>query len=99
MGRTINVWLVIVVCACVLVMFFWQSGQFDRTLEELNQMSKSNASRISDLDEENTDLQSTLNQTGTDAYIENVARVEFGFMMPDEIRFVIPDLEVEEKSE
>jgi len=99
MHRTMNIWVLVIVFACVLVGFFWYSGTLDRTLEELEGVSEDHTVRISNLETEQTKLESTLAAAGTEAFIENQARTQYGYMMPDEIRFMISGLETEEETE
>ncbi len=97
MRRTMNVWVIIAACACLLVIFFWQSNELSAAYDSLNHTSDANAVRITDLEKTNISLRSTLEQVDTDVYTESVARTEYGYMMPDEIRFVISDLELDEE--
>lgn len=93
MRRTVNVWVIIVAFACVLVGFFWLSHVSDKQLEELKNIVDDNSLRISSMENKQTELESTLAIAGTEAFIENQARTLYGYMMPDEIRFVISDHE------
>ena len=49
--------------------------------------------RLTELQGEQADLKTQLETVGTDAFIENQARTMYGYMMPDEIRFVITNPE------
>ena len=91
--RTINIWWVIAVFACVLAAFSWYNGKLTATIEELSGVVEENTVRLSQLQAENAKLEATLKSAGTDAFIENQARTEYGYMMPDEIRFVITGAE------
>lgn len=89
MRRTINIWWVIGIFACVLCAFFWYSSQLSQTIAELqNKVDEGNV-RLAALLSENAELEATLKTAGTDAFVENQARDEYGYMMSDEIRFVI----------
>ena len=98
MHRTMNLWVIVIVFACVLVGFCWYSGTLTDTLEELKDVSEDHTVRISNLENEQTRLETTLASAGTEAFIENQARTQYGYMMPDEIRFVISGLDMEEET-
>lgn len=89
-----NIWVVIVVCACIMVAFLGYSSSLSDTLEELNAAHDDSQLRLSALQNEQAELQETIAVADTDAFIENQARTKHGYMMPDEIRFVISDPEV-----
>ena len=99
MHRTMNLWVIVAVFACILIGFFWVSGTLTDSLDELKSVSDGNAARISNLENEQTTLEATLASAGTEAFIENQARTQYGYMMPDEIRFMISGLEMEENAE
>lgn len=99
MHRTMNVWIVVIVLACILIGFFCFSNTLSDNLKELKAVSKDNAVRISGLENKQTELENTLASAGTEAFIENQARTQYGYMMPDEIRFVISGLETDEETE
>ena len=89
MRRTVNIWCVIAVIACVLIAFFWYSSKLSETIQELQAAVEEGNVRLAALQAENAELEATLKAAGTDAFVENQARNEYGYMMPDEIRFVI----------
>ena len=89
MRKTMNIWVLVIACACILVGFFWYNGTLFRTLGDLDAAYESSKIRLSAIQTEQTELQSMLETVGTDAFIENQARTMYGYMMPNEIRFVI----------
>lgn len=89
MRRTVNIWWVIAVIACVFVAFFWYSSKLSETIEELQDTVEQGNVRLAALQAENAQLEAELKTADTDAFVENQARNEYGYMMPDEIRFVI----------
>lgn len=93
MHKTINIWVLIAVCACVLVGFFWYSSSLSDDLKEVENLYSESKLSLSALQGEQADLKSTLEAAGTDAFIENQARTIYDYMMPDEIRFVITNPE------
>ena len=99
MRRTMNLWILAGALVVVLAGFLWFNGHLNQTLEELTSVSEANTMRISNLENEQTELESMLASAGTEAFIENQARTKHDYMMPDEIRFVIEGLETENDEE
>lgn len=93
MRKTMNIWVLIAMSACVLVAFFWCSGTLSQSIDELNDTYDQTQMRLTELQGEQADLKTQLETVGTDAFIENQARTMYGYMMPDEIRFVITNPE------
>jgi len=91
--NTANIWVLIDMSACVLVAFFWYSGTLSQTIDELNDTYDQTQMRLTQLQGDQADLKTQLETVGTDAFIENQARTMYGYMMPDEIRFVITNPE------
>ena len=89
MRRTLNIWWLIGILACLLAVFFWYSSKLTETIAELQGVIDTANVRLAALQAENAELEATLKSAGTDAFVENQARNEYGYMMPDEIRFVI----------
>ncbi len=89
MRRTVNIWWVIVAFVCVTAAFFWYSSKLTNTVAELQAAVETGNVRLAALEAENARLEATLKATDTDAFVEDQARNEYGYMMPDEIRFVI----------
>ena len=89
MRRTLNIWWLIGILACLLAVFFWYSSKLTETIAELQGVIDAANVRLAALQAENAELEATLKSAGTDAFVENQARNEYGYMMPDEIRFVI----------
>ena len=94
MRRTVNIWLLIAAFACVLAVFFWYSSTLTSALDELKTARDDSQLRLNELQTEQAELEAMLDTVGTDAFIENQARTMYGYMMPDEIRFVITNPEV-----
>lgn len=93
MRKTMNVWVLVGMLSCVLVGFFWYSGNLTNSIGELNDAYDQNKVRLADLQNEQAELKNTLEAVGSDSFIENQARTIYGYMMPDEIRFVITNPE------
>lgn len=93
MRKTMNIWILIGVSACVLVAFFWYSGTLSRSIDDLNSTYDDAQMRLSELQGKQAELKDMLDTVGSDSFIENQARTMYGYMMPDEIRFVITNPE------
>ena len=93
MRKTVNVWFLIGALACVLIVFFCYSGTLSQTIQQLNDAYNQDKIRLADLQTEEASLKNTLQDVGSDSFIENQARKEYGYMMPDEIRLVISNPE------
>ena len=81
---------------CVLLVFFYfkASERMDRQLAALEQEAAQYQSLLDDVKAEKKAVELEIAQAGTDAYIENIARTEYGFLKPGEIRFEITNPEV-----
>ena len=94
MPRTMNLWVLVGVVLCLLTASIVCISNLQGNANELNERREANQQRIVDLRNEQADLQNTLELAGTDEFIENQARSLYGYMMPDEIRFVITNSDV-----
>lgn len=93
MHKTMNIWLLIAVCACVAVVFFWYNGTLSDSIQELDSAYNDAKVRLTEMQGQQAELESMVDTVGTDAFIENQARTMYGYIMPDEIRFVIDNPE------
>ncbi|MDD3411330.1 MAG: septum formation initiator family protein [Eubacteriales bacterium] len=93
MRRRIGLWPVVAVILCMVGAFMWQSSRLERSMDEVSQQYEQSRVKLSQLQSEQATLQLTLENVDTDAFIENRARTEYGYMKPDEIRFVITNPE------
>ena len=93
MRKTVNIWVLVGMLACVLIAFFCYSGTLSQTIAELNDVYNQDKLLETNLQAEQNELKSTLSNAGSDAYIESQARSVYGYMMPDEIRLVITNPE------
>lgn len=94
MHRTMNAWVLVAFCACVLVAFFCYNNILNENLQEVETSYNDATVKLNRLNGENADLKEQLMIVGTDDFIETQARTMYGYMMPDEIRFVINNPEV-----
>src|SRR5699024_3603655 len=79
MRKTMNIWVLIAMSACVLVAFFWYSGTLSQSIDELNDTYDQTQMRLTELQGEQADLKTQLETVGTDAFIENQARTMYGY--------------------
>lgn len=94
MRKTMNALVVIAIAACMLIGFWVLSGSYATTIDELNEACDQGRLRLAELENEQAELKTMVETVGTDAFIENQARTLYGYMMPDEIRFVITNPQV-----
>lgn len=94
MRRSISIWPVCAVLACMLVAFIWSSSQLTGSIKSVDEKYNQSRVKLTQLQNEQTGLKSTLEMVDTEAFIENQARTLYGYMRPDEIRFVITNPEV-----
>ena len=93
MRRAMNVWVLVALCACVLIGFLWYNQTLTADLQELNETTNSAKMRLTQLQGQQAELEAQVQTVGTDAFIENQARTLYGYIMPDEVRFVIDNPE------
>lgn len=93
MRRTMNVWLLVALCACILITFLWYNQTLSQNLDELDATANDAKVRLTQLQGEQAELEAQVQTVGTDAFIENQARTLYGYIMPDEVRFVIDNPE------
>ena len=93
MRKTMNIWVLIAVCACVLIGFFWCSHSLTEDLRDVKAQQDSKQVTLAQLQGQQADLEEKLDTVGTDAFMENQARTIYKYMMPDEIRFEIDNPE------
>ena len=87
-------WLALFLICGVLV-YSYAAGirQMDAKIAALSQDEGQYRAQLTQLQKEQRALREELSQAGTDAYIENKARTEYGFLKPGEIRFEITNPE------
>lgn len=89
MRRTINIWWLIAVTGCLLIAFYSYSHKMSAQLDELAAVVEQGSIRLLELQAKNAELEARLKTVGTDAFVEEQARNVYGYMTPDEIRFII----------
>lgn len=93
MRRTMNILVVVVISICAVAAFTWYNRSLNTSLEELNATLNSAQLRLTQLQGEQAELETQAQSVGTDAFVENQARTLYGYIMPDEVRFVIDNPE------
>lgn len=94
MRKSVSIWPVLALLVCLLVAFLWSSSQITKSIDEVEQKYDQSRVLLTQLQNEQSTLKDTLEIVGTDAFVENQARSQYGYMKPDEIRFVITNPEV-----
>lgn len=82
--------------ACGLIVYFYSLGRedMDRQMQALDQEKSQYQTLLIQAQKEKQAVELEITQAGTDAYIENKARTQYGFLKPGEIRFEITNPEV-----
>ena len=94
MSRSVRAWPIFLLLAVMLAAFLWWNHHASLNIQSVDQQHNQNRIKLAQLQEEEITLQEELKLVGTDAFIENQARTEYGYMRDDEIRFVITNPEV-----
>lgn len=94
MRRSVSFWPIVALLVCMLGAFLWSSSALSRSIQEVEVKNEQARVRLSQAEIEQGTLKDTLAIVETESYIENQARTEYGYMKPDEIRFVITNPEV-----
>ena len=94
MKKTMNLWTLLIVLFLILGVFFYLNNRLSDKIDSLQGDYYQVNSELSEVQNEQTDLQAELDSTSSDSYIENKARSEYGYMQKDEIRLVIENPEV-----
>lgn len=85
-------WLAVALIAVILI--YWiASNRIASQKALLIQQENTQRVVLSRLETERAALQNEIALSGTDAYIENLARTQYGFLKPGEIRFEITNPE------
>lgn len=92
-GKRIKIsWLIIAILV-VMVVFWIASGEIESQKQTLSEQESAAILTRSRLETERSALENEILASGTDAYIENLARTQYGFLKPGEIRFEITNPE------
>lgn len=95
MGRKLVHWKAIVILLLAMgIIFYVIMAQSRQRLDALSARNESLQQRYAALDQENRDLRDELKYVATDAYVEEVARSEFGYVRDGEIHFHFANIDV-----
>ena len=94
MHKTMSLWLFLALFVCLLGGIFCFGGKLSAALDDVSSINEEGTVRLAEAQGKNAELEAMLETVGTDTFIENQARTLYGYMMPDEIRFVITNPEV-----
>lgn len=92
--RRVRLWPICLLMLSALVAFLFYSNQISDSIASMNDQIGQAQEKLIALQNEQQALDDTLKIVGTDSYIEDQARTLYGYMRPDEIRFVITNPEV-----
>ena len=88
--RALTVVIIIVIITIGFTFLFFHKRN---TMRQLDEQYWEALSYHQYLENKESTLRETLDELGTDAFIENLARTQYGYMKADEIRFVITNPE------
>jgi len=89
----VNIGWLFLAITLVFTIYIAASGRIKSERESLNQRESAQRLQLSRLETEKAALEKEIGLAGTDPYIENVARTQYGFLKPGEIRFEITNPE------
>lgn len=91
MGRRLVRWKAVVILLVVLgIIFYVVMAQSRQRLDALSTRNEQLQQQYAALDQKNRDLREKLTYVATDAYIEETARNDFGYVREGEIHFHLP---------
>ncbi|MBE5778609.1 MAG: septum formation initiator family protein [Clostridiales bacterium] len=93
MRKTINVWALVATLAVILIVYFVFSSSLNKDLRDVTEQKAVADQQLLRLQEENQQLKEDLEYSTSDAYIENMARTEYGYMFPNEVQIVFDNPE------
>lgn len=94
MRKSVSFWPILAILAVMLGGFLWSSSQISGSINQVEAKYDQGRVKLTQLQNEQSGLKETLDIVGTDAFVENQARTMYGYMKPDEVRFVITNPEV-----
>ena len=92
--RRISFLAFFLVCGLLVYFFFLGQDTMNQKKQTLQDERSQYQSLLNQAKKEKQDVELEISQAGTDAYIENKARTQYGFLKPGEIRFEITNPEV-----
>ena len=95
MGRKLVHWKAVVILLAALgIIFYVVMAQSRQRLDALSTRNEQLQQQYAALDQENRDLRDQLKYVATDAYVEETARNEFGYVRDGEIHFHFASIDV-----
>lgn len=95
MGRKLVHWKAVVILLAALgIIFYVVMAQSRQRLDALSTRNDQLQQQYAALDQENRDLRDQLKYVATDAYVEETARNEFGYVRDGEIHFHFASIDV-----
>ncbi len=91
--KRVNIGWLFLAMMIVIASFTLASGRIKDETENLKRRESTDMLALSRLESEKAALEKEITLAGTDPYIENLARTQYGFLKPGEIRFEITNPE------
>lgn len=89
MRKTMNLWVFVAVMCLMVLAFGLVNAGIASSINEINQERANLSRQQADLKSQQDELNAQKERIGTDAFVEQEARDQYDYMMPDELRFVI----------
>ena len=93
MNRRIKLFPVIVLFACVIAVTAVINQHLNGRIADLKELSSKTRMEQIDLESEKSALEQEINRKDQDSYIIQIARHEYGYLMPGEIRFHVTNID------
>ena len=92
MKKNIRVFPVIVLVTCIIAVTMVINQHLNRSLVELRTLSGQVRMEQIDLESEKSSLEQEIYRKDQDSYIIQIARHEYGYLLPGEIRFQVTNI-------
>lgn len=89
MKRRVGILPVLALILCLAGAFLWSSSRIGNQIKDVETQLDQSRVQLTQAQNEQAQLKAMLDMVDTEAFIENQARSLYGYMRPDEIRFVI----------
>ena len=93
MKKRIPLFPVIVLITCIIAVTMVINRQLDSSIVELRDLAADVRLEQIDLESEKSGLEQEINRKDQDSYIIQIARREYGYMLPGEIRFQVTNID------
>ena len=93
MKKRIPLFPVIVLITCIIAVTMVINRRLDSSIVELRSLAADTRLEQIDLESEKSGLEQEINRKDQDSYIIQIARREYGYMLPGEIRFEVTNID------